>query len=121
MDDSAEYTYGLERFSGREEAVLDGLAELSVSTVGAENGDESGSPKTQAFLQGIADAAGVVGVLDQLEGAADGQDEEEATEEALVRLTEKVVALTAINERLEEQLLEQEQEHDTSEPERLAG
>ncbi len=40
--------------------------------------------------------------------------EEEATEEALVRLTEKVAALTAINERLEEQLLEQE-------PERLAG
>ena len=118
-DDSAEYTYGLEN-SGREEAVLDGLAELSVSTVGAENGDESGSPKTQAFLQGITDAAGVVGVLDQLE-SADGQDEEEATEEALVRLTEKVAALTAINERLEEQLLEQEQEHDTSEPERLAG
>jgi len=88
--------------------------------VGAENGDESGSPKTRAFLQGITDAAGVVGVLDQLEGA-DGQDEEEATEEALVRLTEKVAALTAINERLEEQLLEQEQEHDTSEPERLAG
>ena len=161
-------------YSGREDAVMDGLAELSVSTVGdttaaaadvtaaaaAAGGDASGrqSPRTWDDILATNDvestpAAPATGVgspspfvsppfgsppftttdvgletaaaapaasltaaaagdggptLGGVDGTPDLVDDDEASREALARLTEKVATLSQINQQLEEQLQEEE-------------